>query len=410
VRKAFRTAAAGKPGPVYLDLPGDILHQPVEESAIVWPEYDRATQIGRARGDPAMVEDAIKLLAQAKRPVVLWGSGTIWSGAAEALKKFIDDTGIPFFTTPQSRGVVPDDHAYSYLAARNQAFRDADAVLIVGTRINYVVWYTKAPQFNAQAKIIRIDVDPTEIATTPRLDLGIVGDARSVIEQFTEANDGRMRPALYEGWRSTLSEAHLKRVTAAEAKLATDQVPIHPLRLCKEVRDFIDRDGILVVDGQEILNYGRQSIPSFLPGHRINSGTFGTMGVGLPYAIGAKAACPDKQVICLHGDGSFGLNGMELDTAVRNKLGVITLISLNGGWTAIEGKRPKAGRNLGYTRYDKMAEGLGCHGEYVEQPKDIRPALERANAAAKKGIPSLINVKTDETARATISKFTTYMT
>jgi thiamine pyrophosphate-dependent acetolactate synthase large subunit-like protein len=162
-----------------------------------------------------------------------------------------------------------------------------------------------------------------------------------------------------------------------------------------------------VVDGQEILNYGRMLIPSYLPGRRVNSGTFGTMGVGLPYAIGAQAARPDQQVICLHGDGSFGKNGMELDTAVRHRLPVITVISLNGGWTA-DPKREKAGRDLGYTRYDKMAESLGCHGEYVEQPQDIRPALERASAAANKGVPAVINVKTDADAIATIAKFTAY--
>jgi acetolactate synthase-1/2/3 large subunit len=184
-------------------------------------------------------------------------------------------------------------------------------------------------------------------------------------------------------------------------------VPIHPLRVCKEVRDFIDRDGILVVDGQEILNFGRQTIPSYAPAHRMNSGTFGTMGVGLPYAIGAKAACPEKEVVCMHGDGSFGLNAMELDTAVRHKIPVITVISLNGGWTA-DPKNEKPGRYLGYTRYDKMAESLGCHGEYVEQPQDIRPALERARAATKRGVPAVVNIKTDPAAKATIAKFSLY--
>src|SRR5690606_16563516 len=124
--------------------------------------------------------------------------------------------------------------------------------------------------------------------------------------------------------------------------------------LCKEIRDFIDRDAVLVVDGQEILNYGRQSLPTFVAGHRLNSGPFGTMGVGLPFGIGAKAAKPEAQVVVLHGDGSFGLNGMELDTSIRHKLPVLVVISLNGGWTADpDGRKP--GRDLGYTRYDRMA-------------------------------------------------------
>lgn len=407
VNKAFKIAVSGKPGPVYLDLPGDILYQQVEESMIVWPEYDRGTRLGRAIGDPAMVERAIALLAGAKRPVLLWGSGALWSEAAAALQTFVDKTGIPFYTTPQSRGVIPEDHEYCYLTARNVAFKEADVVLIVGTRVNYVISHARSPRFNEQAKFIRIDVDPTEVASTPRLDVGLVGDAKRIVEQLNAANDGRIRPELFDGWRRKLAEAHQQRAKAQETELNTDQVPIHPLRLCKEVRDFMDRQAILVVDGQEILNYGRQSIPSYLPGHRINSGTFGTMGVGLPYAIGAQAARADRQVICLHGDGSFGINAMELDTAVRHRLPVITLISLNGGWTA-DPKREKPGRDLGYTRFDKMAEALGCYAEYVERPQDIRPALQRASAAAKKGVPTLINVKTDPNARAAIARFTNY--
>jgi acetolactate synthase-1/2/3 large subunit len=189
-------------------------------------------------------------------------------------------------------------------------------------------------------------------------------------------------------------------------RMSSDTLPIHPLRLCKEVSEFLDRDAILVVDGTEILSYGRQSISTFVPRHRLNSGVFGTMGVGLPFGLGAKVACPDKQVVVLHGDGSFGMNAMELDTAVRFKLQVVTVISLNGGWSAEEAHR-KPGQHLGYQRYEKMAETLGCYGEYVDDPTQIKPALERA---FKSGLPAVINVRTDNKARAQTAKFTTYVT
>jgi acetolactate synthase-1/2/3 large subunit len=172
------------------------------------------------------------------------------------------------------------------------------------------------------------------------------------------------------------------------------------------VRDFLDRDAILVVDGQEILNYGRQSIPTFVPRHRLNSGVFGTMGVGLPFGVGAKVAKPDNQVLVLHGDGSFGLNAMELDTCSRFKIPVVTVVSLNGGWTA-DPNREKTGRELGYTQFHKMAEALGCHGEHVEDPAQIRPALERAFKADG---PALVNVVTDWRARATTAPFSVYST
>ena len=159
----------------------------------------------------------------------------------------------------------------------------------------------------------------------------------------------------------------------------------------------MDRDAILTVDGNEILHYGRQSMPTFLPGHRLNSGPTGCMGVGLPYAIGAKIAKPDKQVVALHGDGSLGMNIQDFDTAVRHKLPILIVVSNNECWTArVEGIR-KPGRELGFTRFDKVAEALGGYGELVEQPKDIKPAITRAIAS---GGPAIVNVRTDPTARA----------
>ena len=169
------------------------------------------------------------------------------------------------------------------------------------------------------------------------------------------------------------------------------------------------RDAILCVDGQEILNFARQAIPTFLPGHRLNSGTFGTMGVGLPLGLGAKTARPDAPVIVLHGDGSFGMNAMEIDTLVRHRLPVLVVISLNGGWTG-DPDRERPGRDLAYTPYDRMAEALGAVGEQVDHPDDIRPALERGLAAVAEGRVALVNVVTDWRARATTAAFTRYVT
>jgi acetolactate synthase-1/2/3 large subunit len=164
----------------------------------------------------------------------------------------------------------------------------------------------------------------------------------------------------------------------------------------------MDRDAIIVVDGHEILNYARQSIPTFVPGHRINAGANGCMGVAVPYGLGAKMAKPDTQVIVLSGDGSFGMNGMEMDTAIRHNIPIMVVVSNNGGWAAVGGM---AGRDLGFTRYDKMCEVFGCHGEYVEKPEEIRPALERAKASGK---PSVVNVITDPRARSQTVRFSTY--
>ena len=184
---------------------------------------------------------------------------------------------------------------------------------------------------------------------------------------------------------------------------------IHPLRLCEEVRNVMQRSAILWVDGQEILNFGRQSIPTFAPGHRLNSGPFGTMGVGLPFAVGAKAAKPECQVICLHGDGSFGQNAMELDTAVRHKLPLLCVISLNGGWTA-DPDRNKPGRDLGYTRYDKMARGPGLLRRICREGGGHPPGPVARPEKGRGGHGRLVNVKTDYRARATTVRFSNYMT
>jgi acetolactate synthase-1/2/3 large subunit len=410
VARAFRTARSGKPGPVYLDLPGDVLYADVDETKVLRPLP--ALEPHRPLADAASIGRLLQLLKGAERPVLVTGSGIVWSGASEALQRFVDAAGIPFYTTPQGRGVVPEDHDCFYGQARSVAFREADLVVVVGTRLNYVVSNAAPPRFSTTARLVRIDIDPKEIDTSLRLSLGIVADARAALDQLTAAVASESPGGLlarYAPWREKLKTYERAKRPKHEASLATDQVPIHPLRLCREVRDFMGRDAILCVDGQEILNYARQSIPCYLPGHRLNSGPFGTMGVGLPFGVGAKAACPDKDVVVLHGDGSFGLNAMEIDTAVRHKLPILIVISLNGGWTA-DPEQTKPGRNLGYTRFDRMGEALGCHGEHVEEPGGIRPALERAAAAVRDGKVAIVNVVTDWRARASTASFTNYTT
>ncbi len=404
INLAYRYALNGRMGPAYLDLPGDVLYGQVEEEDIVWPEP--AQHHHRVPGDPGLVQEAVKLLANAERPVIVSGTGVVWSQASEELEQFVNETGIPFYTTPQGRGVVPEDHPRCFLSARSMAFREPDVILFLATRMNYVISHGMAPRFNADAKIIQVNIDPTEIGHNRAADVGIVGDCKTVLQQMLELVPGKFEPNKDTPWISALREQDMKGQARIEPFLNSDEEPIHPLRLCKEVRDFLDRDAILVVDGQEILNYGRQSIPTFKPGHRLNSGSFGTMGVGVPLGVGAKVGAPDKQVLVLHGDGSFGMNAMEMDTAVRHNIPIVTVISLNGGWTA-DPEGGKVGRTLGYQHYEKMMDAFGGHGEYVEKPTEIRPALERAYASGK---PAIVNVKTDFRARATTMRFTDYTT
>jgi thiamine pyrophosphate-dependent acetolactate synthase large subunit-like protein len=410
VNVAFQKAVSGKPGPVYLDLPGDVLYMKVEEAEVDWSLSGRKPERARPHGEPALIEKTVQALRRAERPVIVSGGGILWSEAWEELQALVDRAGIPIYTTPQGRGVVPEDHPYCYPTMRSTAFRDADLIMIVGTRMNYIIGHGAPPRFNAKATIVRIDIDNEEVSSSPRrIDIGIVGDAKAVLRQLLDGLDGKVTADTYKAWRGQLADGDASKRAKPGGNSQSDEVPIHPLRLCEEIKNFMRRDAILVVDGQEILNFGRQSMPTYVPGHRLNSGPFGTMGVGLPFGLGAKVAKPDCQVIVVHGDGSFGLNAMELDTAVRHKIPLLCVISLNGGWTADpDGTKP--GRDLGYTRYDKMAEALGCYAEYVEEPSEIRPALERAQKQVDAGRVALVNVKTDHRARAQTQQFSQYMT
>jgi thiamine pyrophosphate-dependent acetolactate synthase large subunit-like protein len=407
---AFQKAMTGKPGPVYLDCPGDMLYQKIDENLVDWSFAGRPLLDSRPLGDPRQVEALIQALSEAKKPLIVSGSGVIWSQAWTEMEAFVEAAGIPFYTTPQGRGVVPDDHPYSYLAMRSGAFRDADLILVLGTRMNYIIGHASPPRFGPSAKIARIDIDPAEIGTAARyVDIPIVGDCKAVLGQLLEGIKGRVEPGMYADWRKTLKDGEAAKRASAGANKYAEDGDVHPVRMLEAVRDFMNRDAILCVDGQETLNFGRQTMSTFAPGHRLNSGPFGTMGVGLPFGVGAKVACPDKQVIVVHGDGSLGLNVMELDTAIRHKIPLLVVVSLNGGWTG-DPKREKPGRDLGYTRYDKICEALGGYGEYITKAEDITPALQRAQKKVDEGMVALVNVRTDYRARFSGVAFSDYST
>ena len=394
VSMAFRKATTGRPGPVYIDCGADVLYEEVDEDDAITPW--RVERRSRPAAEADVVRETIDMLAAAERPMIFAGGGAFFSGASDELTEFVNLTSTPFYTAPMSRGVVAEDTPVSFQAARSTAMRETDFVLVVGTRLNWMVQY--GHRFNRDAKVVQIDIDAAELGHNRNIDLGIVGDAKAVMSQLLE--EARNREADWAGriesdWILRLSEVEDQRAAQGAALQNSDQMPMHPVRLCKEIREFLDRDAIVSVDGNEILHIGRQNIPTFEPGHRLNSGVTGTMGVGLPYGIGAQLAKPDKQVLVLHGDGSMGMNAMELDTCVRHNIPVVTVVSNNAGWTARTPDRRKPGRELGFTNFDGMARELGAYGERVEDPNEIKPALQRAFDSGK---PAVINAIVEPTA------------
>jgi acetolactate synthase-1/2/3 large subunit len=277
------------------------------------------------------------------------------------------------------------------------AFREADVVLVIGARANSMLSFLRAPRFSPDAKFINVNLDGKEIGHNRGVEVGIIGDAKLVLQQLTEEATGKFDPNRETVWVAQLAAKQRSNEERSAPLLHSDQVPIHPLRLCQEVREVISRDTVLVVDGHETLNFGRQSIPIYEPGASVNAGPHGCMGVGVPFGIGVKVGRPDKPVLVLSGDGAFGWNGMEMDSAIRHNLPIVVVVCNNAGFTSRK-TGGTVGRELGYQRYDKVVEALGGYGEFVEKPDDIRPAIERAIASGK---PALVNVCTEPEAQAT---------
>ena len=398
---AYRESQGPKPGPTYLDLPGDTLYQQSDDELVWFPET--GGERSRPGTDPDQVQQAIELLAQAQRPIVLTGTGIFWSDAAAELQEFVDTAQIPFYTTPQGRGVIPEDHDLCFLAARSKAFREADVALVVGTRLNFVIGSGLPPRWSPDLKVIHVDTDPTEIGHNKESTVGMVADAKRALVALTAAaKEANLQPQT--DWIAELRESDDGRRQQYLEMAHSTAVPIHPLRLADEIVQRMDRDAIVCVDGNATLAWARQYIPSYVEGGRLNPGPNGCMGVGLPFVLGAKAAAPDRQVIGFVGDGSFLMNVQEIDTMVRHNLPGTIVISNNAGWTA--GSNDTPGRPLGYgQRYEDIAIALGGHGEHVTKPEEIGPAIERAMAS---GLPSVVNVEVEQHAMPGQARFGGY--
>ena len=391
---AVTEANRGRKGPVYVEIAGDVLTEKVDSARIQWP--DPATTPPRAAAPDAELNAAVELLRTAERPLLLTGSGIVWADAAEKLARFVDASGIPLVTTPQTRGVVPEDHPLALTASRNRAQRQADVVVSVGTRANWLNGHLRAPRFAADAKLVVANIDPDEIGRGRVPQVGVVADAGVFLDQLTDRliADGGIN-ASARAWADVLVGTDLAKEPDRET--LSDAVPIDPLRLCEELRRVLPRDAVFIIDGHETLEFARRWIPSLSEANYLTSGPNGCMGVGVPFALGAAVARPDRPVFVLMGDGGFGWHGMEYDTLIRHELPMVGVVFNNAGFTARPAARGTTGRELGYQRYDLMVTGFGGHGEFVERPEDLAPALQRAIASGK---PSLVNVCVDPEAQA----------
>ncbi len=396
--KAFRTMLTGRPGPVFLELPWDVLSNGVEESECPLPKNYRTR--ARQPGDPAYVDRAAQILEKAERPVIVAGSSIWWDDAATQLAAFAERLGAPVYLNGAGRGCLPADHPHFFTHTRKDALAEADAVLIVGTPLDFRLGYGAGIGENAQ--IVQIDSDASEIGRNRSVEVGIIGDSRSVLQQLTASlSDGKRG-----GWLLQLRERELAKAARQATYEQSDQVPIHHFRLAREL-DTVARaagDSMFVADGGNWVAIAAKVISLRRPGRWLDPGPLGCLGVGAPFAIAAKLLHPDRPLFVIQGDGSFGLNGMDFETALRFKLPMVCVVGNDAAWGQIRlpqvqlfGPEKSPATLLAPTRYDKVVEALGGYGEHVNDPAQIRPALERAVAS---GTVACVNVMLDPEAPA----------
>ena len=399
VSMAFRECFNGAPGPSFLEIPRDVLDAKIDEDKARIPRPNRYRASTRRQADPADIEELAELLVDAEKPCVLLGTQTWTCRAAASARSFAESLGLPVFMNGAGRGTLAPDHPHAYQLARRYAFNNADVIVIVGTPFDFRMGYGR--RLRAEATVVQIDLDYRTVGKNRDIDLGLVGDVgviMAAVEQAASAgNNGAGKRA---GWLRELRAEEDRLYAERLPKIKSDAEPIHPLRLCHEINEFLTDDSVYIGDGGDIVTFSGGVVKPHQPGHWMDPGPLGTLGVGIPFAMASKLMQPEKEVVALFGDGAFGLTGWDFDTMVRFDLPFVGVVGNNSAWNQIRfGQIAKYGDNRGDVanvlsdvRFDLFADMLGGYGEEVRDPAAIRPALERARDSGK---PSLINVWID---------------
>jgi acetolactate synthase-1/2/3 large subunit len=398
---AYRQALRGRPGPVYVEIPYDVMESRVDPGEVAIPAKPVPL---RACGTPSALEAMARLLEKAKSPVAIAGSGVFWSRAEHELQAFIEKTQIPLFmcnaalVMPFAPQAVFGKGSLGISRTSTEAVTGADLILLLGTRVNFNLGFGQPPFITEGQKIVQIDVEPEEIGSNRPVDLGIEGDIRATLEAFNRTPFSR--PSL-DRWRETLQ----KNIAKYEAELgpyaSSKSVPIHPYRLVTDLEAIRSDDSMLVLDGANSILWALLAAKTRSRGGLLIScmGELQAIGAGVPLALGFKLAHPDRQVILHTGDGSFGYGLMEMETAVRHSLPIVVVVHNDKGWGMTRDmqveffrRTHEIGNELGLVHYEKMIEALGGHGELVERPEAIHPAIEHA---LQSGLPACVNVVVD---------------
>jgi acetolactate synthase I/II/III large subunit len=391
--KAFRVALSGRPGPVFLELAWDVLCNGVDEAPL--PTGYRS--LARTCADPEKVDEAMALLQKSERPAMIAGSSIWWDGAWEELRRFAETAQIPVYLNGAGRGCLPPDHPLFFQHTRKEVLSGSDLVFVIGTPFDFRLNYGLEPTFSAESRIVQVDIDPTELGRNRAVDVGLISDSYSALKAFAEASPRVRRDAYLAGIR----ENEKRRWRELEAWTKDDSKPIHHYRLARELSDVARAHGdpVFVADGGNWVAMAAKVIQVDRPGRWLDPGPLGCLGVGAPFALASKVLHPERTVWVVQGDGAFGLNGMDFDTALRFNLPMVCVVGNDAAWGQIRipqvqmfGEDKSPATRLSPTRYDRIVEALGGHGELVTEPAQIRPALERALTS---GTVACVNVMLD---------------
>lgn len=392
VDAAFRIAQANVPGPVFLELPLDVLMNTVDDkdSHVRVPFHE---QPPRPAGDPRAVERAAQLLRDAEAPCFLVGSELRWSPARDAAERAADAFGAPFYLNGMARGALRRDHSGLFARSRRFALSNADVIFVFGTPFDFRLDYGRAPLWPENTKIVQVSLDGNELGRNRHVDVAIDGDSGLVLEQLVAA----IGPQAWPDWLARVRADEAKRQGKIALEAASDASPPNPLRVCAELGKYLGPSDVVVGDGGDFVATAASVLKLEWPQLWMDPGPLGTLGVGPGYAMAAKLARPDARVVLVYGDGSFGLHGLEFEAMARQGIAVVAVIGNDAAWTQIRrgqvefyGAQRAVATSLAYTRYDKVVEAVGGFGAYVERLDELGPALDAAFAC---GLPACVNVR-----------------
>ncbi|MCH9012097.1 MAG: thiamine pyrophosphate-binding protein [Proteobacteria bacterium] len=404
VAMAAREAFSGAPGPVYLEIPRDVLDREIPVETARLPEPGRYRASTKSIGDPADVEKLADLLVAAERPCILLGSQVWMARGHEAAIALVRGLNLPAYFNGAGRGLLPPGDPHHFHRTRRYAFDKADVIVIVGTPFDFRMGYGK--RLRAEAAVVQIDMDYRTVGKNRDISLGLVGDPGAILKAVHDAATGRADDGAKgrEAWLEELRAAETKATDKLMPMFLSDSSPIHPYRVAWEINEFLTRDTIYIGDGGDVVTISAQAVQPRSPGHWMDPGALGSLGVGTGFAMAAKLAHPDKEVLCYYGDGAFAMTAFDMETANRFGAPYIAVVGNNSAMNQIRygqiakygEQRGNVGNKLGDVPFGSFAKMLGGHGEEVRAPGEVGPALRRAREAVlRDGRCAVVNIWVD---------------